>query len=669
MKSQTSRRGFTNRSIRAKLFAVILILSIVPLAGSAVFFTNYLLGITKSESKEVQHEIATLNIDRIDDWMQLKISSMQELLKVHPEFAAGKPAQLLPLLKILDESDNQVSGFNLIDLKGNAIGVDNVSISVADREYFKKVLETKQPVISDMFVSKKTGAYVLPIAVPILDDSGNVNGMLSASVSPETITALTDSIKIGETGTGYIISGLGEYYTNADTTRIGKKITEFETSPSALKAFAAVQGNNSGSITYKDNNGKEMLTYYDSIPNTSWKLIVSAPTSELYAAAAKAQTIAFIVVAAVLLLIVLVSIYITRIIVRPLLNISATMKKVAEGNLNERVDTRSKDEIGDMSRNINAMIDTLAGIVMKINHTINQVTLASEELLESAEQSSKAAAYIAASIQEVASGAQTQLEGAEQSSIAMEEMAVGIQRIAESSGSISEQTGNVTDEVEKGYDQIDSAIHQMNVIGTAADQAASVITQFNKHSEEIGNIVDVISDISNQTALLSLNASIEAARAGEQGRGFAVVANEVKKLAEQTKDSVSSIVTLIELIQQSSTQAVDSMEKNVTEISDGITKMQHVGEAFATIRSSVRQVSEQMQEVSATTEQISAGTEQITASIDGMVSIAKVATDNSQTVASSSEEQSAIMDSITSSAQSLNRMMRELKELVKVFQT
>jgi methyl-accepting chemotaxis protein len=331
------------------------------------------------------------------------------------------------------------------------------------------------------------------------------------------------------------------------------------------------------------------------------------------------------------------------------------------------VNIRSEDEIGDMSRNINAMIESLAGVVQKINHAINQVSTASQELLESAEQSSKAASHIVSSIQEVASGTDTQLQGAEQSATAMEEMAVGIQRIAESSGVVSDQTGHVIHEVENGYLQIQSAIEQMNVIGTSADQAASIIAQFTKYSEDIGNIVDVISDVSNQTALLSLNASIEAARAGEHGRGFAVVANEVKKLAEQTKESVSGIVSLIQQIQGSSTDAVVSMEKNVAEINNGVGRMQEIGQAFSTIRTSVHQVSQQIQDVSATTEQISAGTEQITASIEDMVKIAKESANNSQSVASSSEEQSAIMDSIASSAKSLHRMMTELKEHVQAF--
>lgn len=665
--SQPSKRHFNIGSIKVKLSAVLLLLTVIPLSGLTLFFTNYFSGVTKTDSQRLQETTAELNIDRLNEWMQLKISAMEALIVSHPEFKAGKPEQLIPLLKIVDDSDNQINGFNLIDLQGNAIDTNGVEISVADREYFKKVLETKQPVVSDMLLSKKTGKYVLPLGVPILDDAGNLTGLLSASVSPETLVDLTAAIRIAETGYGFILSGEGDYYAHPDMDRIGKKAEEYEKSASAQTGLQTMKNQQKGSVEYTDGSGKKVISYFDTIPGTSWKLVVSAPVNEVYAAVSKAQTISYVVVAGFLVVIVLLAVWISMIVVRPILSVSGTMTEVANGNLTGRVNVRSRDEIGEMGVNINAMIDSLAEVVRKIDRTVDQVSYASGALLQSSEQSSDAASHIASSIQEVASGAETQLQGAEQSALAMEEMATGIQRIAQSSSFVSDQTGDVANRVESGYSQIHAAIEQMNVIGQAADHSKSVITQLNERSGEIGHIIDVISDIANQTALLSLNASIEAARAGEQGRGFAVVANEVKKLAEQTNESVSSIASIIQSIRHSSADAAESMEKNMTEIQEGIDKIQQVGEVFEAIRSAVHQVSDQIQEVSATTEQISAGTEEITASIGEMVSISQGFADNSQSVASSAEQQSASMASIASLTKSLNQMMAELKETIRMF--
>jgi methyl-accepting chemotaxis protein len=666
-KSKMLKWKFKNWSIRTKWSVIILTLSIVPLIVSSLFFVIYFGDVTKKDNQQNAQTVESLNIARFDEWMQSKITAVQELINKHPEFKSMDPQIILPLFKVLDESDNQIDNYILIQKNGAGIDVSNTPINVADRVYFKKAQETKKPVVSDMVISKKTNKYVLPMVIPILDDSGNIAGMISASATPDTIANLTNKIKLGKTGYGYIISGTGDYYTYPDATRVGKKAADFTKSSSTQGAFKTILADPSGSVTYKGDDGKEVITYYQTIPNTSWKLLITVPTSEIYASINKANYIGTLLLIAFVLLVTLIAIIISGLIVKPIVIISSVMKEVAYGNLNKRVAVHSEDEIGQMSQNINAMIDSLASIVQKINVTVNQVATASEELLEAAEQSSKSSEQISSAIQEVVSGTETQLQGAQQSARAMEEMAVGVQRIAESSGIVSDQTGGVTKEVDDGYVEIQSAIEQMNVIGSAANQAASVIGELYQHSDEIGKIVDVISEISNQTSLLSLNASIEAARAGEHGRGFAVVANEVKKLAEQTKQSVSTIVNLIQSIQQSSTVAVGSMQKNVTEINDGIGKMEHIGAAFESIRSSIRQVAAQIQEVSATTEQLSAGTEEISASIEDMVGVARDSAENSQTVAGSSEEQTAIMEDISASAQSLNKMMNELKDLIKVF--
>ncbi len=664
MMKSVRKRG----SIRLKLTAVLLGLAILPLLGATLFFIQYFTGVVKNNNQQIQRTVEDLNISRIDDWIQSKLSAVQELISLNEDvFLTADPEKIIPLLRVLDDSDKEISTFTVIDPNGNGIDTNRVSIDVSDREYFIKAKETKQPVISDMLVSKKTNAYVLPLNVPLVDASGQFVGGITASVSPEILTTLTDKIKIGETGFGYILSGRGEYYTYPDQSRIGQTWDAFDPTESEKAAFQKILSGSSGFVEYRESGGRELIVHYATIPNTEWKLVVAAPESEIMANVNRAQTLAVWIIVAVLLLVSLIAVLVTGPIVRPILAISEVMKKVSTGHLKERVSVRTKDELGQMGGNINEMIDSLAGIVRQIDKTVDQVAAASEELQRSAEQSSDAASQIASSIQEVADGADAQLQGAEQSARAMEEMAGGIQRIAESSGSVADMTNRVASEVEGGVDDIRSAIEQMDVIGVSAGEAANAMEELSKRSDEIGRIVDVISEISNQTALLSLNASIEAARAGEQGRGFAVVANEVKKLAEQTQSSVEDIGNLIGGIQQTSHSALSSMKQNVEAIDVGIVKMRSIGEGFQLIRVSVRNSAGQIEDISATTEQLSAGTEEISASIEEMVGVARASAENAQTVAGSTEEQSAISDGIAASAKTLNHRMAELKSIVQTF--
>lgn len=668
MSSNKARKwSLRNMSIGKKYSIVMLVITIVPLLASTLFFIQFFGSAAKDANEKIVHNVLNDNVARLEEWMQSKVSMMQSLVKQHNEFKTANPNVIIPVVKVLDESDEQITTINVIDANGDGVDTNYVPINVADREHFQKAKQTKQPVIADMVVSKKTNQYVLPINVPILNDAGNFAGMLTASLSPDTFAKLTATIQVADTGYGYIISGKGEYYTHTDASRVGKTIAEFETTGEAQEAFKQILGSESGSVDYKGSDGKPVISYFHTVPNTTWKLIVTVPTSEVYAQVYEVEKIALTFLAVILLFVIGVSLVLTRYIVKPITTISAFMKKVGNNELSERLEVRTGDEIGEMSKNINAMVDSTADMVRKISSTINHVAASSAQLLESAQQSSQAAVQIASSIQEVASGTESQLQGAEQSARAMEETAAGVQKIAESSGIVADQTGSVTSEVEKGFVDIQDAIGQMNVIATSAHETSEVIGQLYKHSDEIGQIVTVISNISTQTALLSLNASIEAARAGEQGRGFAVVANEVKKLAEQTGQSVSGIAQLVQFIQKSANGAVGSMQRSVAEINGGIQKMEQIGQSFTSIRSSVRNVSDQIQEVSATTEQISAGTEEITASIVEMVNVAKLSSDNSQSVAASAEEQTAIMENIASSAKSLDKLMNELQDLIRVF--
>ena len=186
-------------------------------------------------------------------------------------------------------------------------------------------------------------------------------------------------------------------------------------------------------------------------------------------------------------------------------------------------------------------------------------------------------------------------------------------------------------------------------------------------SQEIGNIIGVITGIADQTNLLALNAAIEAARAGEHGQGFAVVADEVRKLAEQSKESADQIAGLINQMQEDTTEAVNVMEVGTKEVAAGKVIVDETGKRFEKILLSIEQVTAQIQEVSAISEEMSASAEEVNASIEEMANIAQYSASNTQNVASASEEQLASMEEITASATTLSKMAEDLQAIVKKF--
>ncbi|MRN55380.1 methyl-accepting chemotaxis protein [Paenibacillus monticola] len=654
-------------SIRTKWSLVILAIAIVPLLAATLFLLNYFGGVTRDDTEQLTQKILEMNTTRIDEWLQSKTSAVEELVAQHKEFDTDKLESIFPIIKVLDDSDTQSEGYSVINRSGLLSNMIKMTADSSKADYFLKAKETHKPVVAGMTYLEPLKKYIIPIIVPMVDKDDQFAGGIAFSVTPDILTDMSKTIHIAETGYGYVISGAGEYYTSTEPKRIGKKLADYAKEASMKQAVTNILSQESGSQTYKGEDGQEVITYFKTITGTDWKLLITVPKSEITAKVTSAQRLVILFLLGIIVLVVLISLSLTHRIVKPIVAISNVMKKVTEGRLSERVRVRSEDEIGQMSQDINNMIESLSAIVSKIDTTVVQVAASSEGLLESAQLSSSTSAEIATVIQEVAQGMVDQFKGSEQSARATEELAIGLQRIAESSVAVSDQAETVNSEVQAGYLEIQSTLQQMTIIITTANQTAELIGALTEQSVQIGQIVDVISEIANQTGLLSLNASIEAARAGEHGRGFGVVANEVKKLAERTNISVVNIVELIARIQSSTTSAGQSMKKSIVEIDAGMNKMKNVGTAFEHIRSSIHEVSLQIQEVSAINEEMSAGTEEITASVTDMLTIAKDSAENAQAVAYASTEQTEIMKNIVSSADSLNHMMSELKDEIEKF--
>jgi methyl-accepting chemotaxis protein len=249
----------------------------------------------------------------------------------------------------------------------------------------------------------------------------------------------------------------------------------------------------------------------------------------------------------------------------------------------------------------------------------------------------------------------------------MEEMAIGIQRIATTSLTAYEASVDAREQAEHGQELINRSTEQMNAVSAVVGELVGIIQKLEERSNQIGDIVQVMSEISNQTNLLALNASIEAARAGEQGKGFAVVAGEVKKLAERSTESAAQVAELIDSIRSDIGAAVTTMGKGEREVDAGVQSIRHTGDAFAHILAAARSIVEQAQESSGAAEEMSASAQQIAASLQELERMSAKSNEMTHTVSASTEEQIAAMEEISASADSLQTMSAEMQALAHRF--
>lgn len=363
----------------------------------------------------------------------------------------------------------------------------------------------------------------------------------------------------------------------------------------------------------------------------------------------------------------LITICIQFVAIRPLKLVSAALRKIAEGQFMTQVDVKSKDEIGQLGRELNHMVDDLRGLLSEVSDTSHQLAASSEELATSAEQGGKASGEIALTVQTAADGAKRQFQDIERSTQIFTGISDGVHRIVEKFEVVSGSVNETTEFAVNGSRSVERVIDQMESIHRSVNQLANDVRGLGERSKEIEKMVDTITQIAAQTNLLALNAAIEAARAGEHGRGFSVVADEVRKLAEQSAGSAKQIAELVATIQSDTNAAVGSMEASTGEVATGIETVHNVNEAFGKIQSAVHDVSDRMDEVSQLVHQISSGNDQLQNAMQEVSAVASTTAAGMQTAAASSEEQLATVEETTAAISSVAEMAERLQSVIGRF--
>lgn len=363
-----------------------------------------------------------------------------------------------------------------------------------------------------------------------------------------------------------------------------------------------------------------------------------------------------------------ISIWIGRFISKPVIQVSESMKKLAEGDFSiEPIRVRNRDEIGVLVDSMNQMVDDLRKILVQVSESSEYIAASTEELSASTEQSAESAAQVADLSQKNAIGAEKQLETFKATALKVEEIAEEVDHISQSSESMLSATESATKMTQQGAVSIHNVLSQMNAIHTSTEETSALIRTLDERSKQITDIVSLITAISEQTNLLALNAAIEAARAGEHGRGFAVVAEEVRKLAEESRKSAEQVIEMTSLIQQGTIQAVGAMENGNMLVQEGLTYTEQAEQAFAAIEAAIDNVNHQVREVNESVEEIRDFSKQVAAGIEEVTSISDHVLQLSQESSTASEEQLATSEEITSSVQNLAALADDMKQQITRF--
>ncbi|GGG12065.1 hypothetical protein GCM10010912_65610 [Paenibacillus albidus] len=370
---------------------------------------------------------------------------------------------------------------------------------------------------------------------------------------------------------------------------------------------------------------------------------------------------------AALILLLFLSLIIARLIVKPIKEVVNLLSQAEQGDFTVKGSYQSKDEMGELSASFNNMTATLQSVFSTVHESSQMVASASEELSASSEQNSKASEHITITVQELATGAEQQVDNVEDSTRVIADITRYTQTITDNTENMRNDVLHASQMSSEGNQAIDEANQQMNSIYTNVNSLSAAVKSLHERSEQIGQITNVITDISVQTNLLALNAAIEAARAGEHGNGFAVVAAEVRKLAVKSNESTEQISQLIQLIQQDTAITLETMEKASEEVNSGLHIVNEAGNSFHKIHLAVNGMVSQIEVISTALHKMAAGTEKVNAAIYDVSAVAKESATNTQNISAATQEQLASMEEISSSSQSLASLADDLQSIIHKF--
>ena len=556
---------------------------------------------------------------------------------------ANDPAAVERAVALLKDSASRHPTFDsilFVNTQGVVVNSTNVKLIGANlekREYYQKAI-AGQNFISNPLFSVDSGEAVFVIASPVRDD-GKVVGIIAAGVKIGVFT--DDFVKPLDTPAGYafVLAPDGLVLAHHDNKLIGKFNIIKETDYGGK-----IASQQSGSLDAVSQGGEELIIFEKS-ERTGWIVGMVVNKDVAFADARSLGVLILgmsagqaVVLAVGILLILSIN------VIRPIASLVGASTRIADGNLDAPLDVNRKDEIGSLQRAMAKMVGNLKAMIgeaeekgrvaeaetEKANVAMAEAHQAREQaekareqgMLQAAEQLegvvdavTAASQSISSQIEQSSQGSQEQSNRVAETATAMEEMNATVIEVAQNAAQAANTATDARQKADEGSSVVAQVIRSIGDVQTSALQLKDDMTRLGQQAQGIGQIMNVISDIADQTNLLALNAAIEAARAGEAGRGFAVVADEVRKLAEKTMAATKEVGDAIVGIQQGTSKNIDNVDQAVRRIDDATGLAGQSGRALEAIVELVVQTTDQVRSIATASEEQSATTEEINRSV------------------------------------------------------
>ncbi|MBC8059993.1 MAG: methyl-accepting chemotaxis protein [Clostridiaceae bacterium] len=689
------------KSIKTQLITVIIIVTLLPVIVSTSAFSFYTKASTTQSIKQNNLTITKNISENVSSYIEKAYTLSEEIANS----TAVKKSDAVEQKQILEGAAGRNKYFDLLyiqDTKGDQTARSKGTLANrANRWWFTEMMSKQKPFVSKSYYSITTNSAVTSIFLPIYNSDSKFIGIFGADLVLNQLQKLVESYSVGKESYIYVVDSEGVVIAHPEKKQVTelynyktfkKTVIEKDASGNALKdatgntktkaenikiaqgfkdiTVKALSGN-SGSIEFKDTNGKVVISSYSTIKlpgeSNNWGVITVQPKS----AALASINSSIMLITTIALIIVLVVLIITFIFAngftKPLINLNNIIKQAALGDLTVTSNYSSKSEIGAISSSFNIMIGNTKQLINHILEASKHLQISSENLVATAEETSASIDEVVTTISSVTGNSKSQTEKSQSGLHKVMELGSDIESMAALVDSSTHLSNGAIKLSEAGIIVMNTLEEKSLKTIEASNSVSSIIDKLSNKTNMISNIVETISAISQQTNLLALNAAIEAARAGEAGKGFAVVAEEVRKLSDNTAKSSQEVRSVISEIKKDITDAQDNMQYAGEVVSDQMGAVNDVKSNFDEITEEVKEIMDNITELNNKLEAVLLKKDSVTTVIKEVYTNSTQISASSEEIVAITEQQAAAIGELTKFTVELNQLSGELDENIKHF--
>ena len=645
-----------------KVISLLIFLVIFSVSVIGIVSTNSQVAVINNNLTYTTKELSISLSQGIDGFITEHVSLLESIALTN-DLRLYNSENQKNILQEINKKHNDFAVVFVTDIKGKQVARSdnkNQFDDMSDRDYFKDSSSKKKTVISDVLISKTTGKPAVVIAIPIFNQQNELQGILGATLDLSIIEEMRSKITIGETGYAFITDSKGQVLAHPDAKMVEeKKVSDVEVVKKALNG-------ESGAQAY-EYNGEEVFASYTNVPTTKWAIVVRQTQADAFSAVTKTQIKMLSIAGIILIVTIIIGGLLSKSMIKPLVILKEAAKQLAEGNLAHEFKVNTRDEIGELSESFIEMRESLKTLVREIASASDNVTISTKDVLHASRQAELVASQIAEATTQLAMGSDEQTRSVENTFGSINKIVQSIDEIAANTARSFESSSKAELLVKNGVEIVKAQDIKMEESTSAVGEVSEVIFTLNNKTIQIGQIIEVIESVAEQTNLLALNAAIEAARAGEQGKGFSVVADEVKKLAEESQESIGKIQTIIKDIKDTTNTAVDSVKYATDAISQQNEAVKNTSTIFKSILEVVNVITSEVQEISKSADGIKGSGENIQQDMERILAVSEETAASTEEVTASTEEQTTYSENIVREVEKLNTLAEELKTYIKRF--